>query len=194
MNRTKSFWRRLALFVVLLTGFNFFLVQFSILGSGVLPVPQSVLLLISFALASTSALVLLIIPKKKTRVAVFLSIFTVLVYQEAFIQIVLWAYQSAKAYGAEIAPLIQEFKQQQGRWPKSLDELPHQQLRALKPGYQWPLRLYSYSEKYLTWDVIGGFSITYDYEQEWMQPQFSVQRRDLQSHWDWERMLWSESR
>jgi len=190
LNHSRSFWWKLAAFVVLLTGFNLGLDLFAILGSGVFPVTLSVLAGISFTLACLSALVLLLVPKRRAQVAVFLAILSMPANLVIFSGMVSQAYESAREYGAGLAPLIQEFRQQRGRWPEYLDELPHEKLRALKPKRQLPLLLYSRDG--LTWNIIGGIIVSYSCGPGDTKPQLYVGRRDLSSRWDWEGMRWDD--
>lgn len=76
-----------------------------------------------------------------------------------------WAVESAKAYPSRVAPLLKQYRQQHGKYPSTLDELPSHprppRLLRTKYGYQSDGPHYEFH-----FPQPGGMIDTWDYSSE----------------------------
>ena len=163
-----------------------FIVASLVLGSGILPISFTVLLvtgLLVGVMAAIPAVAFGRTPRRFKALAAAGIVATIIGSAAGFMHFQSTGLEHAKRYGERWAAAVNSTRQQRGEWPRSIHE-------ALSPGQPaaprlpWPYLASCHDD----FCKVAGYFVTYRIDER--SPHLTVGRRDITLEWDWTSSAW----
>jgi hypothetical protein len=167
---------------------NFASMFFVVLGSGVMPINFSLLLIATIPLSSAIAFVSYFVRRWPAFTLSALMVISFFATGRIFMHFLDNGLERAKIYASGVAFEVKALHQRTDTWPASLEELPMQKRPQINPDAMWPYRYYQEDNLYPS---VGGFSIIYRLKNQ--VPELIVARRDISVCWNWEDSRWEDT-
>jgi hypothetical protein len=177
--------KRTALVLALSIIINSVTMFLSILGSGVMPISFSMLLLATLPISFAVAFISYFVRKRTTLIISALMVISFSATGRVFMHFLENGFEKAKSYASRIAVEVEVLHAKTGKWPADLKEIPMERRPHIDPEILRPYKSYEEDNIYIK---IGGFYINYLTDKQ--PPNLSVGRRDINVTWNWKTSQW----